>query len=205
MEYPAPQTGSDIEGANSAWATKAADDQKILIGDARGVKADARRPLYIQASTKMNGTILPEASDRLAGFRIERVEMIANTGEESLFAAGFILPEYQTALPGGSASGSFGLRIPFPEFPTGGGVEGDDLAGGRGGVKHAGDNQIVGLVFAFVAGVVGPGDFQLADIAPVDLLERRVKASPFIAEIGWPIDVGRRRYAGRAEDGQRGR
>src|SRR5258706_2137909 len=124
--------------------------------------------------------------------------MIANTGEESLFAAGFILPEDQAALPGGCASGPFG--VPFPEFPTFGGVESDDLAGGRGGVKHAGHNQIVGLVFAFVTGVVGPCDFQLSDIAPVDLPERRVKASPFIAEISWPIDVGGRSFPGCAED-----
>src|SRR5207249_4796321 len=138
----------------------------------RRVKADARCPLHIQACAKVNRTILPEASDRLAGFGIKRVEMIADTGEESLFAAGFILPEHQAALPGSSASRSFGLRVPFPEFPTGGGVESDDFAGGRGRVKHARDNQIVGLVFAFVTGVVGPCDFQLSDIAPVDLLER---------------------------------
>src|SRR6266705_2971987 len=110
MEYPAPQTGSDIEGANSAWTAQAPDDQKILIGDARRVKADARCPLHIQACTKVNGTILPKAPDRLAGFRIKRVEMIANTGEESLFAAGFILPEHQATLPGSSASEPFGLR-----------------------------------------------------------------------------------------------
>src|SRR5438552_12863095 len=140
MENPTPQTGSDIEGANSAWTAEATDDQKILIGDTRRVKADARCPLHIQACTKMNGTILPKASDRLARFRIKRVEMIANTSEKSLFAAGFILPEHQAALPGSSASGPLGLRVPFPEFPTGRGVEGDDLAGGRGGVKHAGDN-----------------------------------------------------------------
>src|SRR5580765_4278502 len=31
MEYPAPQTGSDIEGTNRAWTADATDDQKILI------------------------------------------------------------------------------------------------------------------------------------------------------------------------------
>src|SRR5437867_1160604 len=128
--------------------------------------------------------------------------MIANTGEEPLFAAGFILPEDQAALPGSSASGPFGLRVPFPEFPTGDGVEGNDLAGGRSGIKHAGDDQIVGLVFAFVAGIVGPCDFELSDRASVDLLERRVKASPFIAKIGWPVDIGGRRRRGHTEDGQ---
>src|SRR5436189_5168842 len=100
MEYPPPQTGSDIEGANSAWTAEATDDQKVLIGDARRVEADARCPLHVQAGTKMNGTILPKASDRLAGFRINRVEIIANTREESLFATGFILPEHQASLPG---------------------------------------------------------------------------------------------------------
>src|SRR6185503_9847949 len=34
MEYPAPQTGSDIESADSTWTTEATNDQKILIGDA---------------------------------------------------------------------------------------------------------------------------------------------------------------------------
>ena len=172
MEYPAAQTGPDIESANSAWTTDATDDQKILMSYARRVKADARCPLHIQACPKVNGTILPKAPHRLAGFRIKRVEMIANRGKKPLFASGFILPEDQAALPSASGSGPFRLSVPFPEFPTLAGVEGDDLAAGRGGVKHAGDDQIIGLVFPFVTGVVGPGDLQLSDIAPVDLLER---------------------------------
>ena len=85
---------------------------------------------------------------------------------------GFVLPKDHTALPAASSSGLFGFRVPFPEFPTGAGIKGDDLPAGRGGVKHFGDNQIIGLVFAFVTSVVGPRDFQLSDIAPVDLLER---------------------------------
>src|ERR1041384_5932759 len=103
MEYPAPQTGSNIESAHGPWTAEAADDQKILIGDARRVKADPRGPLHIPACPNGNGTILPKGSDGLAGFRINRIEMIANTGEESLFAAGFILPEHQAALSGGCA------------------------------------------------------------------------------------------------------
>jgi hypothetical protein len=79
----------------------------------------------------MKGTILAEAPDRLAGFQLQRVEIIAHTGEKSLFAASFILPEHQTALPGGCASGPFGLRIRFPELPFDDGVEGIDLAGGE--------------------------------------------------------------------------
>src|SRR5437867_914382 len=120
MKYPATQTSPDIEGANSAWPAEAADNQKILVGDAGRVKADTRCAFDIQACTKVNGTILPEASDDLAGFGIKGIEMIANTGEESLFAAAFVLPEHQAALPGSSASGPFGLRVPFPEFPTSG-------------------------------------------------------------------------------------
>src|SRR6266404_8385824 len=135
MEYPAPQTGPDIEGANGAWTAEATDDQKILIGDTRRVKADARRPLHIQANAKVNGAILPEAADDVAGFRIKRIQMIADTGEEALLAAGFILPEHQATLPGSGATGPFGLMVPFPEFPTSGRVQGDDLAGGRGGIK----------------------------------------------------------------------
>src|SRR3989441_12060146 len=107
MEYPAPQTGSDIEGANSAWTAEATDDQKILIGDDRRVQADARCLFHIQACGKVNRTILTKASDRLAGFRIQRIEMIAHTGEESLFAASFILPDPQAALPSPSGAGPF--------------------------------------------------------------------------------------------------
>src|SRR6185295_18004110 len=44
VEYPAPQTGSDIEGANRARTAEATDDQKVLVSDARGVEADARCP-----------------------------------------------------------------------------------------------------------------------------------------------------------------
>ena len=107
MEDPTSQAGSDIERANRAGTAEATDDQKILIGDAWRVQADARCSLHIQAGPKVNGTILPEVPDHLAGFRIQRVEMITDAGEESLFAAGFILPEHQAALPGGSASRPF--------------------------------------------------------------------------------------------------
>src|SRR5262245_15807693 len=119
MEYPAAQTSPDIERANSAWSADATDDEEILVGDARRVKTDARCAFHIQAGAKVNGTILPEASDDLAGFWIKRVEIIANTGEESLFAAGFILPEDQAALPSASGSSPFGSSVPFPKFPTG--------------------------------------------------------------------------------------
>ena len=172
MEDPASQARSDIERANRAGTAEATDDQKILIGDAWRVQADARCSLHIQAAPKVNGTILPEVPDHLAGFRIQRVEMITDAGEEALFAAGFILPEHQAALPSRSTSGSFGLRVPFPEFLTGGSIEGDDFVSRRSGVKHAGDNEIIGLVFAFVTGVVGLCDFQLSDITPIDLPER---------------------------------
>src|SRR5258705_8688058 len=113
MEDPAWQAGSDIDRANGAGTAEATDDQKILIGGAWRVQADARGSLHIQAGPKVNGAILPEVPDHLAGFRIQRVEMITDAGEESLFGAGFILPEHQTALSGRSASGPFGLRIPF--------------------------------------------------------------------------------------------
>src|SRR5262245_5077793 len=130
MEYPAALTSSNIEGANSAWTTDATDDQKVLIGDARRVQADGRCPFHIQTRAKVNRTVLPETADHLAGLRIKRVEIIANAGEEPLFAASFILPENEAALPSGCASGPFGLSVPFPEFLACGGVKSDNLAGG---------------------------------------------------------------------------
>src|SRR5437764_3867064 len=111
MEDPAPQTGPDIEGAHSAWTAEATNDQKILVGDARGVKPDTGCALHIQACAKVNGTILPEASDDLTGFRIKRIKVTANSGEEPLLAAGLISPEDQPALPRSSATGPFGLRV----------------------------------------------------------------------------------------------
>src|SRR5437899_3415674 len=140
MENPAPQSGPNIEGANSTGTAEAANDQKILIGDARCVKPDGRCPLHIEAGAKMNGTVLAEASNRLARFRIERVEVITNSSEESLFATGFILPEDKAALPGVCPSGPFGLRVPLPEFTTGSRVESNDLACRGSSIKHAGDN-----------------------------------------------------------------
>src|SRR5204863_8034700 len=129
----------------------------------------------------MDRTVLSEAADNLAGFRIQGIEIIANAGEQALFTARFMLPEDQTPLPGGGASGSFGKRVPLPEFPTTGGIEGDHFPGGRSRVKHTGNDQIVGLVFSFVTGVVGPGDLQLSAVAPVDLLQRRLEAAALIA------------------------
>src|SRR5438045_3332420 len=66
MEYPTPQTGSDIEGANSTGTAKTTDDQEIFISNARRVQADSRCPFHVQACAEMNGAVLPEAADGLA-------------------------------------------------------------------------------------------------------------------------------------------
>ena len=200
MEYPAALAGPHIERANRAGSTDAADDEEILIRDAGRIKTDVRLGIHIQARAKMDRTILAKAPDRLTGFRIERVEVIPDTGEKALFAIGFILPEDKAALPSAPGFALFGLNVPYPQLSTGGGIEGDDLAGGRGGLKHAADNQIVGLVLAFVAGVVGPCYFELSDVGPVDLLERRVKGACFVAQVGRPVDVARRRSGRRGEE-----
>src|ERR1043165_5737111 len=182
-KHPRPQAGPDIERANSARASETADDQEIFIRDAWRIQADSRRPLHVKPCAKVDGTILTKAPDDLARFWVEGIEIVANPSEKPLLATGFILPKHQAALPGATCATPLGLSVPFPNFPTGAGVERDDPACRRGSVKHAGNNEIVRLVFALVTGVEGPGDFQLSDIAPIDLLERRVKASPVVTQI----------------------
>src|SRR5437868_9348569 len=102
MENPTSQTSSNIESANRAWATEAADDKEVLVCYPRGVQADAGCSIDVEARSKVNGTILTEASDRLAGCRIQRVKIIAHTGKNPLFPACVVLPENKPTLPSGS-------------------------------------------------------------------------------------------------------
>src|SRR5688572_5841251 len=88
MEYPTPQTRSDIERADRAGTAHATDNQEIPIRDPRRVQADVRCAVDIQPRAQVKGTVLTKAPDRLARFRIQGVKMIARPGEESLFAAG---------------------------------------------------------------------------------------------------------------------
>src|SRR5678815_4896053 len=108
--------------------------------------------------------------------------MIACTSEKPLFAARVVLPKDQTTLPVADRVFVFGARVPFPQFAPGRCIESNDLAGGRGGIEHTGDNEIIGLVLALVAGVVGPGNFELSNIAAIDLVQGGIVAAFLVAQ-----------------------
>ena len=191
VKNPAARAGAHIEAAHGAGAADAADDERISVEDTGGVEADIGRGVRIESGAEDDGAVVAKRGDRLAGLRIEGEEEFAHGGKEARFAAGIVLPIHEAALAAAASAGGGGGRIPFPQFAAGRGVERDDAAALRGGVEHAADDEIVGLVFALFAGVVGPCDLELRDVAAVDLLERRVEAALFVAEVGGPVGVGR--------------
>ncbi len=102
-----------------------------------------------------------------------------------------------------------GRRVERPEVLAGGGVQGDHPSAGRGGIEHAIDDQVVGLVERAVAGDERPGDLEGADVLGGDLVQRGVLITRWVAEVVGPVGAGalgrlRRATGGQEEDGKVG-
>ena len=80
------------------------------------------------------------------------------------------------------------MRVVLPQPLAGLGIEGIDLAPGRGHIDSAIDHQRRGLVAAAALGQIPvPGEPQLTDIARIDLRERTEALLAVIAAIGKPL------------------
>src|SRR5204863_367502 len=96
--------------------------------------------------------------------------------------------------PGKSAVNAIGFgRGEAPELASGRSLDRHDFQRGRGGVNYAVDHERVALnlrgIGPGLAGVISPREFEAADILRGNLLERRVVAGAFVAEVSRPVVI----------------
>ena len=108
VERPAKPPGADVVGADvaarcrQALGRPAADDVQILVDDAR--RRQAHRLLLrisAQIEMKIDAAAAPEIGERFAGREIDRVDVAAKRGQQSLF---FAVSPVGEAADGGSLS-----------------------------------------------------------------------------------------------------
>ena len=163
---------------------------------------------------------LPKDGTGCAGLRVERDQAVARRDVEDAVVAAAVGPVGQRRGPTAAAAppaprGAFGIAV-HPQQLAGRGVERHHRAARAAGrVEHAADHQrrAFELVFRARAEAVGleaPGDFELVEVARVDLIERRVPGAAQIGRVVRPLAVLRwtaarrlaRRADGRAEQGE---
>ena len=109
---------------------------------------------------------------RLAGLRIERIDVLANAREDPLVRSTAPVSDAAVVSPGGSAG------VELPDLLPRRRVDRKDFLRGRISVEHAVDDDRVRFQCArTVADVIGPGDLELVDVARVDLFQRRIPHS----------------------------
>ena len=147
---------------------------------------------------------MPKRRDRIAGFCVERDEAVARRDvENSLFAA--VGPVRQAAageLPRRCRAALTFVLAVHPQQLAGGRVECDDGPPGAGGrVDDAVDHQrrrfeLVLGSWAQVVGLEPPGDIEFAEVARVDLIERRIPRVAQVGAVGRPLAISGARLAG---------
>ena len=192
VEDPTQLAVAHVVGADGPGAAgESADDVQILVDHARCVDDYAGRALAVgdlDGGAEMDRAVLSKGGDQLAGLCVQGIEVGPGAGEDALVVAA--RPVDDTALPFAGLTGSHAGGVEGPDWFAGGGVQGNDFAVGRCRIEHSVEDQGVGLKLADIAGVVGPGDFQLLDVGFVDLVEGRVVCGAFVAQVDRPVVVG---------------
>jgi len=132
---------------------------------------------------KIDPTAAAEIVERLSREGVDRVDVAAESGEKALLF---------TVGPVGDAptDGVF-ARFPGPFRFAGRAVERDDAATGSHGVENSIDDNRLRLESSGrgIGGIELPGYLQLTDIRAIDLRQRRVARSEWIAAVRRPICV----------------
>ena len=165
--------------------------------------------MVIELREQIDDAALAEASDRIAGLRIERHELEAGRDDDDALV--------RAVSPVGDAAVHLARRLiearalvrpPGPQRLAGAGIGRHDVAARTGGeVQHAvhHDRRRLGVERlgrrAEVVEPPGPGDLQVLDVVAGDLIERRVARAAFDGAVGPPfhrLGTGRRAGRGRA-------
>jgi hypothetical protein len=67
VKDPAPRARADVESTHGPRPPETADDEQVLVGDAGRVEPDSRGILRVEAAAQLNGALVAEAADELAG------------------------------------------------------------------------------------------------------------------------------------------
>ena len=196
VEDPQTLAGSDVESAHVAFdvvfdfrragcPVRGADDHHIAGHHGRRVQPDFAGfeiDHLIVIELQIDDAVLPEARNRNAGLGVERDQPIARRDVENPFV---IVRSTQYARPRPeSCRGAFVPRAPSSSLcvhstsPVAASRR-RRPARSRGRVQNSLDHQRRRLQIGFrtrteVVGLEPPGDLQLIEIAPVDLIERRI-------------------------------
>src|SRR5258706_15273795 len=108
------------------------------------------RVIPTEALPQIDRAVFAETRDRLAGGRIERVQVVHDTGQEPLLLA--VGPESHPALRAAAADS----RVEFPEQFARGSVERDHLESRRVGIQRAAAHGRIGLWTTDLVSVQAP-------------------------------------------------
>ena len=181
------------------------DDDDVADHESRRAVADARLvvDLAAYADHEIDDAVLAEARHRPARVGIERREMEPRRHDQQALVAGAVAPVGGAAPRGLARRAREALlavvRPPDPQELAALRVDGDDVASDAGlRVEHAVDHQRRRLVASFgpravVARVEPPGDLELAGVARIDLVERRIALRGEVTAVEPPLDVVARR------------
>ena len=225
VERPDQLAGAHVERARQPFGVVVRDDREAFLerrADEHHVVDDGRRRVQAdfagleidrlpiaedRAFLQVDDAVLAERRDRLAGLRIERDHAVAG-GDEDHSIVAFAVGPVRDAAAGELARRDRGA-VAFaeavdPHQLAGLGVERDDRsARAAGRVEHALDHQrrafeLVLGTRAEAVGLEAPGDFELVEVAGVDLIERRVLAASQIGRVHRPLAVLGARLSRRA-------
>ena len=212
VEDPQPLAGARVVGADEtlgvgaasrrgAGAMRGADEDDVLGDDRRAVPGDLaldRVELLVGVLLQVDDAVDAEVLERLAGFRVEADELVADGDVEDALVALAVGPVADAAARQSARrplrARAF-LETMHPQQLAGGGVERHRIAMlAGGGIEHAVDHQRRGLQVevrtrAEVVGAESPGDLQRLEIRGGDLVERRVAGGAQIAGPRPPLAI----------------
>ena len=158
MKRPAQLAGSHVEGANiprrrgKGFRIAPADDQQVFINSSRAGQVNRLRRggLATEIFAQVDPAVAPETRDGPAGDRIQRIDKVHDSDQNSLVLA--IGPVRKSAV----WLGPFDARVKLPEQFAGRGIEGEDFLRRCDPVEHALGHNRAGLQAAFFLGIEAP-------------------------------------------------
>jgi hypothetical protein len=175
----------------SAGPVRRADDDDAAGDDGRGVQPDFagdRVDLLVVLELQIDDPRVPESRHGASRSRVERDQLVAGRDVDDALVLS-VRPVREAAagkLPRSRVAAGALIEAEHPsQLPCGGVQRHDRAPGAARGIECAVDHQRGGLELELgprpeVVGLEAPGDVELAEVAGVDLIERRV---PRVAEI----------------------
>jgi hypothetical protein len=218
VENPEAFAGANVEAANVALDVRLAarrtagevcgpDDDHVARHDRRRMQADLAGDginLLIELLLEIDDAVGAKRRDPIAGFRIERDQLIPGRHVEDSFF--LVVGPVREAAPRKLARCRRAalplIEAVHPAHLAGQRVERDrGAARARGEIQLAADHQRRGLqvvldAWSEAVGPEAPRHLEIIEIARVDLIERRVTGTRQISAVGAPLAVLRTRLSG---------